>query len=53
MNSKRCWQKRRMSEEYIPKFHKRFWRDLDKLEPKVAERVLDAIESKLLVDPYR
>jgi len=42
-----------MSEEYIPKFHKRFWRDLDKLEPKVAERVLDAIESKLLVDPYR
>ncbi len=42
-----------MSDKYTLKFSPRFWKDLDKVEKKTAQRILQAIESKLLVDPYR
>lgn len=40
-----------MSDGYTLKFSRRFWKDLDKLEKRTAERILDALDKKLTIDP--
>lgn len=42
-----------MSDKYTLKSSGRFWKDLDKIERRTAERILEAIEKKPLVDPRR
>jgi mRNA interferase RelE/StbE len=42
-----------MPPSFVAKFSRRFLDDLKKLDPPVQRRVLEAIETKLLTDPFR
>ena len=42
-----------MAGAYEPRYSSVFTADLKKLEPAVRQRVVNAIETKLLHDPYR